>query len=72
MEAHPTVYQKMLADGWDKKPNVRIVHARWQDVVDELGDFDAVFFDTFDDVSGEVGVMGPARISLKLLTFRCV
>jgi protein arginine N-methyltransferase 2 len=47
----------MLADGWDRKPNVRIVHARWQDVVDSLGNFDAVFFDTFDDVWGR-GVIG--------------
>lgn len=56
IEAHPVVYQKMLADGWDKKPNVRIFHARWQDVLAEMGDFDAIFFDTFDDVRtmGEV------------------
>jgi hypothetical protein len=55
VEAHPKVYEKMIADGWDKKPGVRIFHARWQDVVDQLGDFDAVFFDTFDDVSGWTG-----------------
>ena len=52
IEAHPTVYAKMLADGWDKKPGVRIVHGRWQDVIFTLGQtFDAVYFDTFSDVS---------------------
>lgn len=54
IEAHPDVYAKMLKDGWDKKPGVRIFHGRWQDVLreqgEELGDFDGVFFDTFDDV----------------------
>lgn len=39
----------MLADGWDKKPGVRIVHGRWEDVLDELGQYDGIFFDTFDD-----------------------
>ena len=54
IEAHPDVYRKMCEDGWDKKPGVRIFHGRWQDVLreqgEELGDFDGVFFDTFDDV----------------------
>jgi protein arginine N-methyltransferase 2 len=54
IEAHPDVYAKMCQDGWDKKPGVRIFHGRWQDVLrergQELGDFDGVFFDTFDDV----------------------
>ena len=51
IEAHPQVYKKMIADGWDKKPNVKIVFGRWQDVIDTLGQtFDAVYFDTFDDV----------------------
>eukprot|EP00049_Salpingoeca_infusionum_P004391 m.78740 g.78740 ORF g.78740 m.78740 type:complete len:374 (+) comp12543_c0_seq4:125-1246(+) len=50
IEAHPTVYKRMLADGWDKKPNVQIYHGRWQDVLPTLGQFDGIFFDTFDDV----------------------
>jgi protein arginine N-methyltransferase 2 len=54
IEAHPDVYAKMLRDGWDRIPGVRIFHGRWQDVLrergHELGDFDGVFFDTFDDV----------------------
>ena len=51
IEAHPQVYKKMIADGWDKKPGVRIVFGRWQDVIGDLGPFDGVFFDTFDDVA---------------------
>eukprot|EP01147_Barroeca_monosierra_P009872 gene9872-2062_t len=50
IEAHPDVYRKMLEDGWDKNPGVKIIHARWQDVVNSLPQFDAIFFDTFDDV----------------------
>lgn len=50
IEAHPMVYKKMIDDGWDKKPNVKIIFGRWQDVIDSLGSFDSVYFDTFDDV----------------------
>lgn len=50
IEAHPDVYKKMIADGWDKKPGVTIVFGRWQEVVGRLGqNFDGIFFDTFDD-----------------------
>ena len=50
IEAHPDVYKKMIADGWDKKPGVSIVFGRWQEVVAGLGqNFDGIFFDTFDD-----------------------
>lgn len=40
IEAHPDVYARMLATGWDKKPNVRIVFGRWQDVLPQLGSYD--------------------------------
>ncbi|KAJ3392020.1 hypothetical protein HDU84_004948 [Entophlyctis sp. JEL0112] len=49
IEAHPDVYAKMIADGWDKKPNVRILFGRWQDVADQLEAYDGVFFDTFGE-----------------------
>lgn len=26
----------MLSLGWDKKPGVRVVHGRWQDVIDQV------------------------------------
>lgn len=50
IEAHPDVYQRMLADGWDKKPNVILCFGRWQDVVPKMierqVEVDAIFFDT--------------------------
>ncbi|KAJ3195283.1 hypothetical protein HK101_000622 [Irineochytrium annulatum] len=49
IEAHPDVYKKMLSDGWDKKPGVRIVFGRWQDVMDQLETYDGIFFDTFGE-----------------------
>jgi len=46
--------------GWDKKPNVRIVFGRWQDVLPQLGTYDGIFFDTFgeyyDDLRWECSV----------------
>ncbi|KAJ2500946.1 hypothetical protein GGH96_002360 [Coemansia sp. RSA 1972] len=52
VEAHPDVYQHMKDQGWDKKPNVRILFGRWQDKMDEirqLGPYDGIFFDTFGE-----------------------
>eukprot|EP00850_Spirogloea_muscicola_P022637 SM000304S11859 [mRNA] locus=s304:123482:126140:- [translate_table: standard] len=49
VEAHPDVYARMLAEGWDKKKGVQIIHARWQDVVDQLDQFDGIFFDTYGE-----------------------
>ncbi|CAJ0904432.1 6181_t:CDS:2 [Entrophospora sp. SA101] len=58
VEAHPDVYKFMIEQGWDKKPGVKIIFGRWQDVLDELlltlsGDgemgYDGIFFDTFGE-----------------------
>ena len=55
IEAHPDVYQKMLADKWDQRPNVKICHGKWQDVMPQLIqeglEVDAVFFDTYGEHS---------------------
>eukprot|EP00804_Cyclotella_cryptica_P015031 CCRYP_000630-RB/>CCRYP_000630-RB protein AED:0.04 eAED:0.04 QI:96/1/1/1/0.5/0.33/3/632/373 len=55
VEAHPTVYNKMIQDGWDQKQNVRICFGRWQDELPKLIEegivFDGIFYDTY----GEVG-----------------
>lgn len=55
IEAHPDVYKKMLADKWDQKPNVRICHGKWQEVMPQLiqegVELDAVFFDTYGEHS---------------------
>jgi len=53
IEAHPIVYQKMIKDGWDKKPNVRICFGRWQDELPKLMNegvmFDGMFYDTYGE-----------------------
>ena len=49
IEAHPQVYEQMLAEGWDRRPGVKIIHGRWQDVVQDLSGFDSVFFDTYGE-----------------------
>ena len=49
IEAHPQIYAKMIKDGWNKKKNVNVVFGRWQDVIDKLGPFDAIFFDTYGE-----------------------
>jgi protein arginine N-methyltransferase 2 len=50
IEAHQDVYRRMLEDGWDRKPNVRLCFGRWQDVVPRLREekitVDSIFFDT--------------------------
>jgi len=51
IEAHPTVHQKMINDGWGKKSNVRICFGRWQEELPKLLDegisFDGMFYDTY-------------------------
>jgi hypothetical protein len=32
VEPHPTVYRRMLYEGWGRRPNVTILNCRWQDV----------------------------------------
>mmetsp|Transcript_14524 Transcript_14524/g.29712 ORF Transcript_14524/g.29712 Transcript_14524/m.29712 type:complete len:392 (-) Transcript_14524:182-1357(-) len=53
IEAHPVVYDKMIKDGWDKKPGVRICFGRWQDELPNLIDegliFDGIFYDTYGE-----------------------
>lgn len=53
IEAHPTVYKKMIENGWDKKANVRICYGKWQDelpkLVEEGIEFDGIFYDTYGE-----------------------
>jgi protein arginine N-methyltransferase 2 len=40
----------MLEQGWDKRPGVRILFGRWQDVLPDAGlVFDGIFWDTFSE-----------------------
>ncbi|KAG2215548.1 hypothetical protein INT46_000354 [Mucor plumbeus] len=55
IEAHPDVYAHMLKLGWDKKPGVKILFGRWQDMVSKLDIlFDGVFFDTYGEFYEEL------------------
>jgi protein arginine N-methyltransferase 2 len=53
IEAHPDVYKRMLQEKWDKKPNVKLFHGKWQDVMPELikqkVEVDAIFYDTYGE-----------------------
>jgi len=51
IEAHPDVYKHMLELGWDKRPGVRILFGRWQDVLEQMKDrlYDGIYFDTFGE-----------------------
>ncbi|KAL3817400.1 hypothetical protein ACHAXA_011029 [Cyclostephanos tholiformis] len=53
IEAHPTVHAKMIADGWDKRDNVRICYGRWQEEMPKLiaegAKFDGIFYDTYGE-----------------------
>lgn len=48
IEIHPEIAKR--AEEWAKdKPGVKIINADWWDVKDELGEYDGIFFDTFND-----------------------
>lgn len=49
IEAHPDVHAHMLRRGWGDKANVTILFGRWQDVADQLGEYDGIFFDTYSE-----------------------
>ena len=53
IEAHPDVHAKMLADGWDKKPGVRVEFGKWQEVLPNLiaegVELDGIFYDTYGE-----------------------
>lgn len=57
IEAHPDVYQHMIRTGWDTKENVRVVFGRWQDVIDDLGPFDGIFFDTYGEYYEDMQIL---------------
>jgi type IV protein arginine methyltransferase len=53
IEAHPDVYQHMIQNHWNTKPNVRICFGTWQQVLPQLiaegSVVDAIFFDTYGE-----------------------
>jgi protein arginine N-methyltransferase 2 len=49
IEGHPDIQKKIIEGGWLKKPHVRVIFARWQDVIDYLPKFNGIYFDTWDE-----------------------
>lgn len=53
IEAHPDVYNRMIEERWDRRPNVRICFGRWQEVLPQLVSegvvVDAIFYDTYGE-----------------------
>ncbi|KAG9305807.1 hypothetical protein G9A89_001096 [Geosiphon pyriformis] len=49
IEAHTDVFSHMIEKGWDKKPGIKIIFGRWQDVLEQLETYDGIFFDTFGE-----------------------
>lgn len=49
IECHPDVLNKMKEWGWYDKDNVTILEGFWQDHIDSLSEFDAVYFDTWKE-----------------------
>lgn len=51
IEAHPSVYQRMISQGWHQRANVNF--GKWQDVVPKMVEaglkFDGIFFDTYGE-----------------------
>ncbi|TIA90312.1 hypothetical protein E3P99_01622 [Wallemia hederae] len=49
IEAHPDVLKHMRETGWYDKPGVRVCEGKWQDFIEEIGQFDVIYFDTFSE-----------------------
>mgnify|MGYP001026545388 CR=1 FL=1 len=49
IEPHPDVCEKIIKDGWLKKPNTRILFSRWQEVLEHLPKFDGIYIDTWNE-----------------------
>lgn len=55
IEAHPDAIAHAKQLGWDKRPGVELIHAKWEDALESLeGDFDAVYWDTYAQGYGEL------------------
>lgn len=53
IEAHPTVLQRMKAEGWQDKKNVIVLEGTWKSVLPQLLEdgvrFDGIYYDTFSE-----------------------
>ena len=49
IEPHIDVLDQMEKNGWFSKPKVTIFQSKWQDCIQNLGPFDGIYYDTWDD-----------------------
>jgi len=49
IEAHPQIKEKMCKEGWLKKPNVKCIFTKWQNVLPYLPKFDGIYIDTYGE-----------------------
>ena len=49
VENNQLVYDFMLKEGWNSKPNTVIYFDRWQNLINVLGEFDGIYLDTWAD-----------------------
>jgi type IV protein arginine methyltransferase len=59
IEGHPDVQQKIIMDGWLKKPHVKVIFKPWQEVIYNLPKFDGIYFDTWNESQEEFDMMVP-------------
>lgn len=43
IEAHPDVLAHMKESGWYDKPGVRVCEGKWQDHINNIGQFDVIY-----------------------------
>jgi hypothetical protein len=49
IERHPDVYDHMEKNGWLNKQNTHVIFDSWQNVMDDIGQFDGIYLDTWHD-----------------------
>ena len=49
IEPHIDILDQMERNGWFSKPNTSILQGKWQDHIKNLGPFDGIYYDTWDD-----------------------
>src|SRR5687767_334252 len=50
IEPHPDVIEKIMKDGWLKKPHVKVIFKTWQEVMYYLPKYDGIYIDTWDEM----------------------
>ncbi len=53
IEQHPDVIKKIMKDGWLKKPHVKIIFSKWQEVMYYLPKYDGIYIDTWNEMFTE-------------------